>query len=827
MKEIKYNLKGLDCANCAMKIEKALNEMEIVENATVNFATLKCNVTYKNYLKENENQVMNEIVRIEDEVNVNKIGKTPYEQETHEHHEHEESCGCGHEHHEHEESCECGHEHHEHEEGCGCDHEHASSTRPQTGKYKWNLSGLDCANCALKIEDKLNTMNGIKNASLNFTTGTLLFDLDQGIDEKTITKQMKDMILILESDVLINEDNQTSKKSSNDAYKKLIPILSGAAILIVASMMNESQSTLSLVLYLISYLIVGYPVLKKATKNILRGEVFDENFLMSIATIGAIVTGEYPEAVFVMIFYAVGEMFQSFAVGKSRDSIASLMNIKSEVAHLWENGNQRDVHPETIAINDMIIIKPGERIPLDGEVIEGNSSIDTSALTGESIPTEVEVGKSVMAGCVNLNGLLKVKVSKPYGESTVSRILELVENASSKKAQTEQKITRFARVYTPIVVFLAIAIAIIPQFFNTGLTWDVWLLRACTFLVISCPCALVLSVPLGYFAGIGAASKAGVLVKGGNYLEVLNKLDTIVFDKTGTLTSGTFAVSEIVAANGNTNEVLELAAIGESFSTHPIGQSIVKAYGKNIDKNSMSNLEEIAGYGIRGFINKDDLVIGNARLMEKFKIDVHPTNLIGTIVHVAKNGQWLGAIAISDTIKENTKQALADLKAIGIRKTIMLTGDRQEAADHVANAVGIDEVHAQLLPTDKVSEIEKILADQRNGKVAFVGDGINDAPVLARCDLGIAMGGIGSEAAIEAADIIIMRDNLDAIADAIRIAKKTQSILNQNIAFVLFIKFLFLILAGFGIANMWMGVFADVGVSVLAIINSMRILRRR
>ena len=808
MKEIKYKLKGLDCANCAMKIEDNLRKMEEVDEVSVNFANLNAQVSYKKYTAEAEAKVMAEILRIEDEVEVIKLVQEEFDEE----HHHE--CGCSHHHEEHtESSCGCGHEHHEH---------HEENIEP-AGQYKWNVSGIDCANCALKIEGKLNKVPGVKEASLNFATGQLSFDINQGVDEQITFRNMKQVILAEEADAVINVEKKVIVKSTNQVKKKLIPIVVGSGILIIADLLKHDQFTLSLGLFMVAYLIVGYPVLRKAFKNIFRGEIFDENFLMSIATIGAFIIGDYAEAVFVMIFYAVGEMFQSFAVGKSRDSITALMNIKSEIAHQWIDGETIDVHPEKIQVGTIILVKPGERIPLDGQVIEGNSSIDTSALTGESIPCEVETGHDVMAGCVNLNGLLKVRVSKPYGESTVSKILELVENASSRKAQTEQKITRFARIYTPIVVLLAVCIAIIPLFFDTGYEWSVWLLRACTFLVISCPCALVLSVPLGYFAGLGAASKVGVLVKGGNYLEVLKDLDTIVFDKTGTLTSGTFEVREIISENQQ--ETLEIAAIGESFSTHPIALSIVKAYGKSVDQSLIQDLEESAGYGITGKIQGIDIAIGNTRLMEQCNISVPSLNTIGTIVHVAKGGSYLGAIAISDTIKSGTKKALEELKKIGIKKTIMLSGDRVETAKLVASEVGIDEVHAQLLPEDKVSEIEKILADQKYGKVAFVGDGINDAPVLARCDLGIAMGGIGSEAAIEAADIIIMKDNIDAIPKAIRIAKKTQEIMNQNIAFVLLIKICFLTLAGTGHANMWMGVFADVGVSIIAILNATRILK--
>ena len=787
--EAHYLLKGLDCANCAMKIESQLNKLSEVETAAVDFATLKCVVKYKEFSEAAEKHVIDTITELEDEVEVIK-------KDSHHHHDHE--CSCGH------------------------DHE-AVSERVQSGKHKWNISGLDCANCALKIEDKLNTLDGIKQASLNFTTGALLFDIQEGYDEKQVKELMKKTILSMEDEVVIEETETKSVKKASDGVKQqLVPIVIGAILLILGIVFRENN-VLSLVFYLTAYLITGWKVLKKAIKNIRRGEIFDENFLMGIATIGALAIGDYTEAIAVLIFYEVGEMFQSFSVGKSRESIANLMNIKSEIAHCIKDGKEIDVHPDTVKVNDLILVKPGERIPLDGVIVNGSGSVDTSALTGESMPAEVEEGNEVMAGCVNLNSVLQIKVSKPYGESTVSRILELVENASSKKAVTEQKITSFARIYTPIVCGLALAIAIIPQFFNTGYEWTEWISRACTFLVISCPCALVLSVPLGYFAGIGAASKKGVLIKGGNYLEVLKDLDTIVFDKTGTLTTGTFSVTEI---NGNDEDaLLRYAAYAESYSTHPIAQSIVKRYGKAIDKAEISNVEEIAGHGVSVVVNGERIYAGNIKLMNKFNIQAPTVDADGTLVYVAKDNQYLGYLVIADTIKPSTKNALAELKHLGIKKTVMLTGDREKTASHVAEQVGIDEVHAQLLPTDKVNEIEKILSNGKNGKVAFVGDGINDAPVLARCDLGIAMGGIGSEAAIEAADIVLMKDNIDAIGDAIRVAKKTQKIMNQNIAFVLAVKFIILILGAFGYADMWMGVFADVGVAVLAILNSMRILK--
>ena len=809
-----YILEGLDCANCALKIEKALNKEEAVHEATVNYATLKCEIDYKEYSEENEKKIIELIQDLEDEVTVIK----KEEKHSHEHHDHHH-CDCEHEHH-HEHHHEHSHEHHDH---CGCGHEHsheheacgtAHSQRPQKGKNKWIIQGLDCANCALKIEDALNALPQVKNASLNFTTQVLLFDLAEGVDENQAKELMKKTILSME-DVTIQEDKAEVKKEKK-INQRIVQIVLGLIFLVIA-LISEN-----VILYGIAYLLVGTAVILKAFKNIKRGEIFDENFLMMIATIAAFIIGEYAEAVAVMVFYQLGEYFQDRAVARSRQSIAELMNIRSDVAHLITSEGEKNVDPESVAIDSIILVKPGERVPLDGVVIEGNSSLDTSALTGEALPRDIAENDEILAGCINLNGLVKVKVTKIASESTVSRILEMVENASSKKAVTEQKMTKFARIYTPIVVILAVLLAIVPNFFPTGIEWSEWVRRAATFLVISCPCALVLSIPLGYFAGIGAASKKGILIKGGNYLEILNEIDTVVFDKTGTLTNGTFNVVNIEAEDKE--KCLELAAAAESYSTHPIALSILKEYNKPIQKEEISGIEEIAGKGIKAVYNNDVLLVGNWKLMEMYQVQGNPKKGVGTMVYVAQNNKYVGVIEIADTLKPTTKTALAQLRKQGIKKLIMLSGDIEETANYVGKELGLDEVHAQLLPTDKVKELEKMLKDEKNGKVAYVGDGINDAPVLARSDLGIAMGGLGSEAAIEAADVVLMKDDLSALNDGLKIAKFTQKIMNQNIVFILAVKIGILLLSLFGHANMWMGVFADVGVSVLAVLNAMRIL---
>ena len=582
------------------------------------------------------------------------------------------------------------------------------------------------------------------------------------------------------------------------------------------------------------YFIIGYDVLRKAALGIVNGQVFDENFLMALATVGAYATGEFDEAVFVMLFYQTGELFQDYAVGKSRTSIAALMDIRPDTANLETENGLETVDPEDVAVGSVIVVKPGERVPLDGTVLEGSSTLDTAALTGESLPRSIRVGDDIISGCVNLTGLLRVTVTKPCEESTVSKILELVENSSEKKAVSEQFITRFAKYYTPCVVYAALALFLIPTVllavlptlpgFLAGTVWTDWLHRALTFLVISCPCALVISVPLSFFGGIGGASKCGILVKGGNYLEALAKADTVVLDKTGTLTKGTFAVSAVHPEAGfEADQVLEYAALAEQYSTHPIAVSLREACKSGMDRSRVANVEEIAGHGIMAEVDGKRVGVGNSRLMERQSVNWLPCELPGTIVHVTIDGFYAGHIVIADQPKPDAKEAIARLKAMGVKKTVMLTGDTKEVAHTVADALELDEYHAELLPADKVARVEELLK-QETGKLAFVGDGINDAPVLTRADIGIAMGGLGSDAAIEAADIVLMDDQPTKIAAAIRIARKTVRIVRENIVFALTVKAIVLVMGALGKAPMWLAVFADVGVAFLAILNAMRCL---
>lgn len=581
------------------------------------------------------------------------------------------------------------------------------------------------------------------------------------------------------------------------------------------------------VIYLVPYLIIGYDIVYKAVRNISHGQVFDENFLMMVATVGAFGVQEFSEAVAVMLFYQVGELFQSYAVGKSRQSISAMMDICPEYANIEQNGVLTQVDPDDVEVGDIIVIKPGERIPLDGVVIEGESLVDTAALTGESVPRSAKAGDEIISGCVNGSGTLKVKVTKEFDDSTVAKILELVENASSKKAKVENFITKFAKYYTPVVTIGAVVLALVPPLVLGG-GFAEWIQRACIFLVISCPCALVISVPMGFFGGIGAASKVGVLVKGSNYLEAVAEMTTIVFDKTGTLTKGEFKVAQIQPQGMTETELLEIAALGEGYSTHPIANSIREAYGKTPDMKRTENANEIAGHGISITVDNKAVLIGNEKLMKKEGIAYTPCQSCGTVVYVACDGKFAGTLVISDTVKDGAKEAISAMKQVGVKKCVMLTGDRKEAAMEVAKELGIDEVHAELLPADKVAQVERLLREKpKKEKLAFVGDGINDAPVLTRADIGIAMGSMGSDAAIEAADVVLMDDDVRKIASIVRISRKTLSIVKQNIVFALGVKAIVLLLGAFGAANMWEAVFADVGVSVIAILNSMRALKEK
>ena len=611
--------------------------------------------------------------------------------------------------------------------------------------------------------------------------------------------------------------------------KKMLVRIAVSAVLLIAAVLVPYQGLWRFALFLPAYFVIGWDVLWRAVRNIAHGQVFDENFLMALATVGAFCTGffgqgEYPEAVFVMLFYQVGELFQSYAVGKSRKSIASLMDIRPDYANVERDGKLLQVDPEEVAVGDTITVKAGEKIPLDGLVLEGSSLVNTSALTGESVPRQVRPGDSVISGCVNQNGLLRVQVTKAFGESTAQKILDLVENASSKKAKAENFITKFARYYTPVVVFCALALAVVPPLFVGN--WTGWVQKALIFLVVSCPCALVISVPLSFFGGIGGASRQGILVKGGNYLEVLADTELVVFDKTGTLTKGVFQVTAIHPEGVSQQELLELAALAESYSDHPISRSLKEAWGKALDTARVGQVEELSGRGVRAQVDGKEVWAGNGKLMEEIGLAYRPSGQVGTVVHVAAEGRYLGYILIADEVKPDAKEAIAALKAQGVKKTVLLTGDAKDVGEAVAQELGLDEAYTQLLPGDKVERVEALLQETSpKGKLAFVGDGINDAPVLSRADIGIAMGALGSDAAIEAADLVLMDDKPSKIAKAMEISKRTLRIVRQNIVFALAVKLLVLMLTPFGLANLWEAVFADVGVMVLAILNASRALQ--
>ena len=599
--------------------------------------------------------------------------------------------------------------------------------------------------------------------------------------------------------------------------EKKIKIIIALVLFFIALILNFSNELINNAIYIISYIIVGLEIVKKAIRNIIRGKVFDENFLMTVATIGAFFIGEFPEAVAVMLFYQIGELFQSYAVDKSRKSIASLMDIRPDFANVERDGKIVKINPEEVKIGETIIIKPGEKIPLDGYIIDGKSSLDTKALTGETIPKDVEKGEEVLSGSINLNGVLKVEVKKEFGESTVSKILDLVENASSKKSKSENFITKFAKYYTPIVVIIAVFLAVFPPLLIEGASFSDWIYRALSFLVVSCPCALVISIPLSFFGGIGGASKMGILIKGSNYLEQLSKLETVVFDKTGTLTKGTFEVQKIEEVGISKEELLKITAYAESFSNHPISLSVKTAYGKDIDEKQIEETQELSGLGVEAKINNKYVLVGNEKLMKEKNIEYVKSNDIGTVLYIAIDGKFKGYIVIADKIKEDAKKTIKDLRKNNIKQIIMLTGDRNIVGQDVGKKLGLDKVYTELLPTGKVEKVEELLKEKsKKGKLAFVGDGINDAPVLAISDIGIAMGGIGSDSTIEAADIVLMTDELEKIVEAINLSKRTMKIVKQNIIFAIFVKILVLILSACGISTMWEAVFADVGVSIIA-----------
>ena len=684
----------------------------------------------------------------------------------------------------------------------------------------YRLEGLDCANCAMKIEKGVQKINGVKEATVNFTSGKLTIDAEED-HLATIEQEIKKVVKELEPDVKVTEiDKEKVSEHGNEKERntlfRILFSLAGIALLLLF----DFNEPIRLIGYLLIYLLIGYDVVKKAVMNIVKGKIFDENFLMSVATIGAMLIGEYPEAVAVMLFYQIGEYFQGLAVSHSRKSIRELMAIRPETAHVQTAEGLMTVNPEDVQIGQFVLVKPGERVPLDGTIIEGESLVDTSALTGESVPKSVYVGETVLSGFINKNKPFLVQVEKSYENSTISKLLELVENASSKKAPAENFITKFARYYTPVVVGLAVLLAVLPPLVVSGAAFSEWIYRALTFLVISCPCALVISVPLSFFGGIGGASKIGVLVKGSNYLELLAQTETVVFDKTGTLTKGDFSI-QTIDTKIDPKIFMQYVASAEQFSTHPIAQSVLEGYAGPLLPTT--NIQEFAGEGILAEVDGKQVLVGNHKLMERFEISFPSSQEIGTLLYLAIDQSYSGYLVIADTLKEDAVDALVQLKKAGVKNTVMLTGDSKKIADHIGKQVGVDKIYSELLPEDKVQRLEEIL-QRNNKKTAFVGDGINDAPVLARADVGIAMGGLGSDAAIEAADVVIMNDQPSKIAEAIHLAKKTLKIVKQNIVFAIGIKILVLALGAFGFASMGDAVFADVGVTVLAVLNAMRSL---
>lgn len=770
-----FVLEGLDCANCATKIETHVNKINGVASAAMNFATKT--LTIEAGESHNMDSIISDTNSIIKKLEPHVIVKEKLIE------------------------------------------------KPE--KKILILMGLGCAHCAAKIEKEIRALPGVKNATVDFATKRLTIEVNNKRELKAIVEKASIIAARIESGIKVVEEAKStdSPKEANNK-RKLIIIATGAVLFAVALIFNL-PFWVEFGIYLASYLLVGGEVVLKAVRNISKGQVFDENFLMSVATIGAFAIQEFPEGVAVMLFYQVGEFFQNMAVNRSRKSITALMDIRPDFANLKTGDEVKKVAPEEVSIGDVILVKPGEKVPLDGMVVEGKSSLDTSALTGESVPREVEAGSQVLSGSINKNGILAIEVTKEFGESTVSKILDLVQNAGSKKAPTENFITKFARYYTPVVVLTAVALAVIPPLLVPGASFADWINRALVFLVVSCPCALVISIPLGFFGGIGGASQNGILIKGSNYLEALNDVDTVVFDKTGTLTKGVFSVAKVNPVNGNTDAgLLEYAAYAESYSNHPIALSIMKAYGREIDKNLISEYDEISGQGIKVNVGGKLVLAGNEKLMAEENIQNGTADEIGTAVHIAIDGQYAGYIVISDQLKEDSLKAVKDLRDAGVRKLVMLTGDNRLVGERIAKELGLDEVYAELLPDQKVEKLEMLDRQKASkGKLIFAGDGINDAPVLARADIGIAMGGIGSDAAIEAADVVLMTDEPSKIAGAIKIAKHTRKIVWQNILFAMVIKVAVLLLGAGGLATIWEAVFADVGVTILAVLNSMRVMK--
>ncbi len=801
--EYKYKLSGLDCANCTQKIEDRLNQEEHIENCTISFATGI--MTFNSEQDGIEKRVSEIISQMEPEVTMQNMScNCQNHDHSHVHQHHDDDCDCGHHHHD--DHCHCGH-HHDHP---------AMPVRNIDGGIKLHIHGLDCANCALKVENEIKKQPFIEDAVINFSTETLVV---KTTDSHDLVDKIQKAVDSVEEGVIVSLKKSEVKytKPKLFVFKDNIELIEGIIIFVGAMM---TSGWFSVFLYIFAYLLIGYKVILKALKNLGRKDFLDENLLMCLATFGAIALQDYGEAIAVMLFYAIGEIFQGYAVNKTRNSISSLMNVKSDYANLQLEDEMIQVPPEDVQIGQTVVVKVGEKVPLDGVVIQGSSMLDTSSLTGESVPRLVETGDEILSGVVNLNEILYVKVTHPYEDSTVSRIIDLVENSASKKAQIEKFITRFARVYTPAVVFLAVLLLIVPMIALPDQSFYTWLYRACTFLVVSCPCALVISIPLGLYAGLGKASSAGILIKGGNYLELLKDVDTVVFDKTGTLTKGEFEVVEI-----SDDSLLEIGAYGEFMSNHPIAKSIVKAFGKDIDSQRIADFKETAGMGIEVLIDDQHYYLGNQKYFDQLQVKTASPEKTGTIVYIARDHDYLGYIVVADVIKDTAISGISSLKDVKVKNTVMLTGDRQNVAEDIASKIGIDQVYSELLPQDKVYQLEKLL--DKDSVVAYVGDGINDAPVLARADLGIAMGGVGSDVAIEAADMVLMTDDITMIAKAIRISRYTNFILKENVTFTLLIKIGVLLLTLFGYTNMWMGVFADVGVTLIAICNSMRILYKK
>ena len=777
-------LGGLNCAHCAEVINEKVSKLEEIESANLNFINKKLTINIVG--SSNEEDVINKVINIINDTEPGLDIKV--------------------------------------------------LSRPKSIKREILLGGLNCAQCAEVINERVSKLEEIESANLNFINKKLIININKSENENKVIEKVTGIINDTEPGLdiqIILEDkkieNERIKKSKNDINKSdLFKLIIGTLVYIFGIYQTATgfESRFSSIIFLGAYIIIGGKVLTKAFKNILKGQIFDENFLMSLATLVALIIGELPEAVGVMLFYQIGEFLQGIAVGKSRKSITSLMEIRPDYANLKIGSEIKIVSPEDISVGDIIVVKPGEKVPLDGTVIDGMSMVDTSALTGESLLREVTVGEDILSGFINKNSVLTIKVNKEFGESTVSKILDLVENASTKKSKTENFITKFSKYYTPVVVICAVLIAIVPPIIIPGADFNDWIYRGLVFLVISCPCALVLSIPLSFFSGIGFASKNGILIKGSNYLEALKDVDTVVFDKTGTLTKGVFNVIKIEANGIDKDKLLEYAAVAEVNSNHPIAKSIISHYNKIIDLNKIKSYEEIAAHGTKVIYNNEQILAGNEKLMKSENILYSKAKEVGTVVYIAVDQVYRGYIVISDEIKDDSMDAIKKLKNIGIKDVIMLTGDNEKVANNIANKLGVDKVYSNLLPNEKVEKLEEIYNGKlEKEKIIFVGDGINDAPVLARADIGIAMGGLGSDAAIEAADVVLMTDEPSKISTAIDIAKRTNKIVWQNIIFALGVKIIVLVLGAGGVATMWEAIFADVGVALIAVLNAMRAMR--